>query len=394
MNSINVSSNKIPPKVLCPTSKSYANRALMLAALDERPITLKNIPSSQDVIDMVENLKMMGLQIERKSDSLIVKNCFPACEKDQSQVLVGSEGGTTVRFLLTLLALGKQKYTLALKGKMTERPLDDQMITLKSLGADIKKFEDKVVIQGPIQLNQTLSIDCIHTTQFASAMLMLSRYFDFKVQTLNLKSSQAYFEMTAKIIKDFEKEEVYSIPADFSSASYLIAYAFTSQDLLVSNIHSVDTFQADSFLIELLTTLGGELRFDYEGLHISKQQNYPGFEVDVSRCLDLTPTLVYLALFADSPTRLFGIENLKYKESNRLLEISKVLNQIGAHCEINEDLVITPAKLSIPDRLIQVAPDHRIIMMTALILKKLGGGQLSPFKNVEKSFPEFFTIFQ
>ena len=43
--------NKLDKKVIVPPSKSVATRALILASLSPRPIWLKNLPDSTDVIN-------------------------------------------------------------------------------------------------------------------------------------------------------------------------------------------------------------------------------------------------------------------------------------------------------------------------------------------------------
>ena len=81
MNSENLSYNTIQGplngELEVPTSKSYANRVLVLAALNENPVTISNIPESSDVINMISCFKKIGLEIEINSTEVIIRNSFP-----------------------------------------------------------------------------------------------------------------------------------------------------------------------------------------------------------------------------------------------------------------------------------------------------------------------------
>src|SRR3989339_1533417 len=112
---IEISCTKRPTRIVVPTSKSYANRLLILAATDPREIHLKNLPPSSDVTAMIRCLQQVGVIIERyEGNSVIVKNCFPECEVQNNQIteLLTGDGGTTNRFLLAFLARGKCRYRL------------------------------------------------------------------------------------------------------------------------------------------------------------------------------------------------------------------------------------------------------------------------------------------
>ena len=169
-----ITSSKLPSEVFCPTSKSHANRALILAAIKDATVTLLNMPKAQDVKDMLQILTEIGLKICEKHNSLEIQNSFPSCEVKSSKVIIlpGSEGGTTIRFLLPLLALGTNKYRIPLLGKLGDRPFTGLVKALEQLDVSIRKEKDYIELQGPIILKtkQRLDIDCAKTTQFASAL--------------------------------------------------------------------------------------------------------------------------------------------------------------------------------------------------------------------------------
>ena len=103
-----------------PTSKSYANRLLILSSLYPEEFFLRDVNSCEDVAYLVQALKKIGIEIEHDGHNLRIKGCFPTCEFDLGQALdldLGN-GGTTVRFLLPFLSLGKRLYRLKLGNRL------------------------------------------------------------------------------------------------------------------------------------------------------------------------------------------------------------------------------------------------------------------------------------
>lgn len=80
------------------------------------------------------------------------------------------------------------------------------------------RIED-FVCKCPLKLPKVVKVDCSRTTQFASA-IMMSFSSTTEVIPLNMNSSHSYWDLTLQNILDVQKGEVYSVPLDWSSASY------------------------------------------------------------------------------------------------------------------------------------------------------------------------------
>ena len=381
-------------QVQIPTSKSYAARALILGCLKSENVILTDIPSSSDTQELIKILESLSL-LQRDGNKLVLDKSFPEDEihSNNTVTLNLGEGGTTIRFLLTLLCLGKNKYKLNVHPRFKERPFMDQLNLLDSLGAKIISSDNPEVlctIQGPITLPKILNIDCSKTTQVASSFWMLKEKYELEVNCENLNSSNAYIDLTESLVGSMESK--YSIPADMSSASYLIAIAVLKKSLKFSNIKNKDPLQADSALIDILKKSGAVIRAE-DCLVIEKTNNLKPFEVDGSKSIDLVPTLCFLASFIKGESRIFNIENLIYKETNRLKAIKDVLDQfdIKYRGTKNEIIISGGSKLKKVSNLL-VSPDHRIVMMGWLFLTMQGSGSIEHREVVSKSFPDFFEI--
>ena len=158
----NVEAEPFNKVVKVPSSKSYANRAIILASLCKESIEIVNLPLSHDVTNLIHCLRIVGLKIVDIDDGIRIENSFPECEKEGSEIIeiLPGDGGTTTRFLIPFLALGKRKYRVEPEGRMRERPIADLLEGLVELGAIVNQCESWLTIHGPIEVNNRfLNID-------------------------------------------------------------------------------------------------------------------------------------------------------------------------------------------------------------------------------------------
>lgn len=379
------------------TSKSRANRMLFLAAIDEREIKLEGVPDSSDVGDMLRCLKAIGLDIEQNKDTVIIKNSFPACEKNSSEPLVleCGYGGTTTRFLSALVALGKRRYYLEAQGHMRERPMSEVLLPLGELGVEAVMNSDEawLVIQGPVTNKvATLKVDSSRSTQFASALAMTVSIWSGNVDPVGMHASEDYFGMTIDCIENCKKSIHWRVPVDFSSLSYPMALAALSGEALITNVHEIDQYQPDSILIRILSEMGVEVGITENGLHVKSKHQLKAWHGSCAGFPDLVPTLAVVCAYANGESRLEELEVLKHKESDRFNEILNVLKLFRVDARHDKDsIVITgPSKITVSP-VDYIAPDdHRMIMMCAIMMRLNSGGKIMNWDHVKKSYPSFF----
>ena len=254
MQILKIKKGNLKDKVLVPPSKSYANRALIIASLLKKSPKLKNLPKATDVTILLNSLNKIGLDYEEKGEYLNFLNSFPECESEQTIKMEVGEGGTTARFLATMFLLGKSTYTLILGERLKHRPWDTFIDLARSLGAIVSLQDEKLTINGPIEIPEKLEVDCTKTTQFASAFQLLTVIQKkSKITPVNMTSSKSYWAMTEKMITDLCHCEVYEIPKDWSSASYPMAFAALNHQITFPGL-TLDSFQADSKFADLLTS--------------------------------------------------------------------------------------------------------------------------------------------
>src|SRR3990172_8846749 len=119
-----------PPRarIRPPGSKSYTNRALVIAALAHGDSRLIGALDSEDTRLMIEALRRLGVEIavDERTAEVTVRGCDGKLPAHDADLFVGNSG-TTMRFLTALVALGQGSYRLDGVPRMRERPLGEPL---------------------------------------------------------------------------------------------------------------------------------------------------------------------------------------------------------------------------------------------------------------------------
>lgn len=390
--------------IFIPTSKSYANRLLILACLSKERITLRNLPHSTDVMTMIECLKEVGIQFKGDVNELIVLNSFPGCERsltDEEIHLRTGDGGTTNRFLMGFLSLGTKKYFLHPTERISERPIDGFIEELRSMGVKINlENEAWLSLQGPLSpKTNEIVIDCSHSTQFATAMQLALSTSDIEIIPKNLHRSARYFKITKDLVKSFKNHDKdFDTPLDFSSFGYPLALAAVFGKLELTHYAGIDELQADSEIVNILKAMNAKVNIKGSHFLIEKSQ-LKSVDIDCSDFPDLVPTLAFLCSYAKGTSKLKNIDVLRHKESDRIVETLKILHAFNIkavyhekkdYLEIDGDVGEMP---SLKEKInLKTAKDHRMIMVAYLFMRVNSGGTLNDILHINKSYPKFLEV--
>ena len=387
--------------IFIPTSKSYANRLLILASVFPGSITLNKLPESTDVLTMIECLKKLGLTITGDLNSLKVENSFPESEAnlmEQTIHLQTGDGGTTNRFLMGLVSLGQKKYVFHPTERISERPVDQFINELESFNVQVTKENDAwLSFQGPAKFeDDKIEIDCSKSTQFATSIQLIISPLKKKVLPINLHSSAGYFDITNNLCEQFiHGERKHTVPLDFSSFGYPVALAAVEGKLELTDFTGLDSYQADSEIISVLNKMGAQVKINGKQLEVNKSQ-LNSIQVDCSNFPDLVPTLAYLCSYAKGVSQLQNISVLRDKESDRILETLKILKafEVSAKYNEDEDFLEIEGRESLEKSIeLETARDHRMIMVAYLFMRTNGGGKLHHVNHINKSYPHFLESF-
>jgi 3-phosphoshikimate 1-carboxyvinyltransferase len=108
---------------------------------------------------------------------------------------------------------------------------------------------------------------------------------------------------------------------------------------------------------------------------------------------DAVLALAVVALFAEGPTRIENVANLRIKETDRLAALECEIRRLGGRAEAGPDwLVIEPAPLH--GAVIETYADHRMAMSFALAGLAVPGVAIRDPGCVAKTWPGFFAALE
>lgn len=409
------------PSILLPGSKSITNRALLLSALSGEPSVLKNPLESDDTLYLCQALEKLGVRILREENQWKIQGFKDSSHlKGKSFDFFIGNAGTTIRFLTAYLAcLEGATFVLRGEARMHERPIRDLVDPLIQIGAHIRYLEKEgyppLEIHGKPLNFETLTLDGSKSSQYVSAALMLLPKLNPRARLVvkNLVS-QPYIETTLEVMKAFgvvlEHEnyetfrmvsghyqgKTYAIPADASSASYFFAGAFLLNRPLKLNL-GTRCLQGDFLFTEILREMGGVFELSgEESQFICRKKTFSGITVDMNAIPDTAQTLAALSLFAQSPTEIRHVANLRIKETDRLTALETELMRLGASVTAGPDFIhIKPSEgfYYHPAR-IHTYHDHRMAMSFAVAGLKIPGMSIENPQVVSKSFKNFFEVWE
>lgn len=399
-------------KLTVPGSKSYTNRALIIASLCSEGGVIESPLYSDDTYVMIECLKTLGVNIKTTKRKIFVSGGLLSIQ-DKKYDLFVSESGTTARFLLAACTVIPGVKTLRGGSRLSKRPISDLVGALKDLGANIQYLEK--IGCFPIEVNSTsiahnrVVLSSSISSQFCSALLMIAPTLK---EGLNLYlkgdlTSEPYIEMTLSIMRDWGaqiekissyhyvvgkqhpyRKRSYVVEGDFSSACYFFALAALKKTSIWIRNVSLDSIQADRQFLDILKKMGANYKEQRGGITL-KGKNLYAAEVDMKNCPDQIMTFAVVASFAKGISKVFGIESLRYKECDRVKAICEQLKKMEVEViENNDHLTIIGSDPKACE--IKTYNDHRIAMAFSLASARVSGMKIEDHHVVSKTFPMYW----
>lgn len=398
-------------------SKSFTNRALVMAALARGASILAGASESDDSIAMTKALRQLGIHMKEEKGGIKVQGNGGEFSAFDGTINVG-DAGTTMRFLTSLCALVPGNIILDGSERMRQRPIGELVGALKTLGADITCFEREgfpplkikggKMRGGHVKLSGAISSQYITSLLLVAPLLKEGLVIDIKGEQV----SPSYIDMTIDGLRDFGVEVkneqyrrysvakgqryrscTYAVEGDASGASYLWAIAaITGGTIRVKNVNPA-SLQGDIKFPDLLARMGCEAvkNAGEQWIEVTGTSALRGITQDMTSMPDTAQTLAVVASFAKGATTLTGLSTLQIKETKRLTALNKELEKMGISSEIGDNR-ITIEGGNPRGAIIETYGDHRMAMAFAVAGTKAQGVRIQEADVVSKSFPEFWKI--
>jgi 3-phosphoshikimate 1-carboxyvinyltransferase len=342
---------------------------------------------------------------------------------------------------------------------LNSRSIEPLVTALNAMGADIS-YSDRVgftpiSINRGITAWRDVTISAALSSQYASALLLIAPLFDGikRIIITDNTHSESYIEMTVQLLNrlgietssvkddtelcitingDYQSSntpiDLDILESDWSSAAFFYPILLgmpkdstfellglkMSQSQLDTNLALMGkSAQGDAIMCELGNHLGIKSIATENGILISRQNSHinptPEFleddeiiahdqtlHINVKNNPDLVPALVVGWCIMGKSVVISGIENLRYKECDRIAAIQENMKSLG--CTLrnfgseSDDLWILncsgrcfPAQLNV-----NTQSDHRIAMAFSALKPWIPTLNYTDTACVEKSFPQFW----
>lgn len=378
------------------SSKSFAHRALIMAALSNNPTNIYINEFSKDINVTIDGLKNLGVGIEKNENYVKI---IPPKEKIDQATIDMYESGSSLRFFTGVSSHFSKNTKIIGEKRLAQRPNLELINNLRKHGLEISADKIPYTIKGELKAGQFEFLENKSSQYITAIMLAASKLKGKTYIKLSEKpESIGYIDITRKVLKDFnvdvkkdkhsyiiENPEIkspknYIVEGDWSNAAFFYGANLLGSKIKISNLDK-NSLQKDREIVEIC-----------QKIKKCKEENKE-LKIDISQIPDLCPIVAILLTYLDKTSYIVNGERLRLKESDRLESTSKMLNDLGANCQILGDGLKISGKIS--GGVVDSFNDHRIVMAASIgsLLAK-EDIIIKNYKAVNKSYPSFFKTFE
>lgn len=374
------------------SSKSYAHRVLILAALSKSVVDIYINEISEDIRVTIEALEELGVGIEKFDDRVRLR---PSSRKLDHATINMKESGSSLRFFTAVSPHFSKKTTIIGGERLSKRPSFLLIESLRKNGLNISGDKIPLIISGEFK-GGYFNMESAQSSQFITALLLsasVSKNTFIRVD--RLMESIGYVNISLDVLKSFNVDVIkegfsyrvidpkikapknYYVEGDWSNAAFFYGANLMGAKVKVKNLNK-NSLQRDKEIISV----------------IDKIRNYKKsgqiLKIDVGQIPDLVPIIAILLTLLDKPSYIINGKRLRYKESDRLISTCKMLNDLGARAKIMGDNLEIGGKIR--GGIVDSFNDHRIVM-AASMASNISSEDISitNYKAVSKSYPNFFN---
>ena len=375
---ITIQPTRLHGSVKAIASKSEAHRLLICASFSDDETTILCPETNRDIEATANCLRALGANITRTADSFHV---LPIRNLPASAVLNCCESGSTLRFMLPIAgALGIDALFL-MEGRLPQRPLSPLWEEMVQMGCHLSRpTETSIRCEGKLKSGAYV-IDGSVSSQFVTGLLFALSLIEGKttLEITGKQESKPYIDMTRSAMELFSAPDYHSpgrieVEGDWSNGAFFLAAKALGSDLTVTNLNPLSS-QGDRMITQLL----------------------PAFEkhchVDAADIPDLVPILAVVAAAKEGAV-FTNIRRLRFKESDRVMTVEKLIQSLGGKTESTEN-ELTVYGTGLTGGTVNSYNDHRIAMAAAIAATVCSKPvPISGAEAVNKSYPSFWNEYR
>lgn len=398
------------------SSKNYTTRYLLAAALAEGTSTILYPARSEDGEAMRRCLRDLGATIEEDGEKIVMTG-FGARPRSVRELNVGN-AGAVLRFLMSVAALTPGvTFVNAYPESLGKRPHDDLIDALQQMGVSVEHRNGRlpITIRGGRPRGGHIRVSGRISSQYLSSLLFLTPLLeeDSEIEVLYELKSKVAVAQTLDVLaqagirveaaedlmryrvpgRQKYRAQTYTVEGDYpGSAAILAAAAVTESDVTVHRLRA-DSKQGERAVVDVLRAMGVPLTRENDAVRVRGNGRLTAVECDGDAFTDAVLAMVAAAVFAEGTSRFYNVENLRYKECDRITDFLTELRKAGADVEEKRDEIIVHGRPEGVEGGVEIDAhfDHRVIMALAVVgLRAKRPIRIRDAHHVAKSYPQYF----
>ena len=423
-----ISSKKLKGNILIPGDKSISHRLVILSSIAIGRSNIKGLLKSDDIMKTIGAMQNFGASIEFKNSfNCSIKGVGLGGLLEPKSALDFGNSGTAARLIMGLSASHPITTLYVGDSSLSIRPMDRVLKPLINFGSNYSLRKDNylpAILKGsdnPIPFSFDLEEP---SAQIKSAVLLgalntpgittvkdkfntrdhTERLLGLYGANINITKKRNAKEISIKGVNELNGIDV-SVPGDPSSALFPIIAALIckNSDIIVKNV-LINSTRDGAFRV--LKNMGADISFlnhrimAAEDVYDIRVRSSKLRGVDVPRkfsptMIDDYPILAVAASMAKGKTHFKGINELRFKESDRFTGIINLLEKNGVRVESKKDTIIIHGKCELKKGGIEIKTnlDHRMAM-SALIMGLVSKKEIKIDNSdtIKTSFPSFYKV--
>lgn len=386
-------------RIRVPGDKSISHRSLMFGAVSLGETRIEGLLEAEDVLATGAAMKAMGATVDRDGEGLWrVSGLGCGGLLEPEGVLDFGNAGTGSRLTMGLVGGHSIAATFVGDASLSRRPMARVLNPLREMGVEvIGRSGDRLplTLRGPKALLPITYRVPMASAQVKSAVLLAGLGAGGVTTVVEPVATRDHTErmligfgadLTVDVREGGErhirlagrpdlKAQHVVVPGDPSSAAFAIVAGLVvpGSDVTVENV-LLNPLRTGLF--QTLIEMGADLTIENERLsggerigdvHV-RSSRLKGVVVPPDRApsmIDEYPVLAVAAAFADGPTVMEGLDELRVKESDRLAAVARGLEANGIACTEGEASLIVAGRQAgarIGGGVVATHLDHRIAM--------------------------------
>ncbi|AFC32011.1 3-phosphoshikimate 1-carboxyvinyltransferase [Paenibacillus mucilaginosus 3016] len=398
------------------SSKNYTTRYLLIGALADGTSTVRYPAHSEDSDAMRRCIRDLGAVLEEDEEQMTIRG-FGRHPRDVKELDVGN-AGAVLRFLMSVASFCPEvTFINRYPDSLGKRPHDDLIDSLRQMGVEVEHRDGKlpITIRGGKPRGGKITVSGNVSSQFLSSLLFVAPLLeeDSEITVLHDLKSKVIVGQTLEVIaqagitieasedlmhyripgRQQYKPQNYVVQGDYpGSAAILAAAGVTNSDVRVLRL-AEQSRQGERAVVDVLRAMGVDLTHDNDVVHVKGTQSLKAGEFDGDHFTDGVLAMVAAAVFAEGTSRFYNVENLRYKECDRITDFLAELRKAGAEVEERQSEIIVHGRpQGVPGGVeINAHYDHRVIMALTIVgLRSDKGLIINDAHHVAKSYPQYF----